>query len=729
MYFAAVFTMQTTENTARIYHFIKEHFYNSLVTFCRSKTQSNISRLYSAAALILYERVSQGVNELYTLKSENGLQLPVTICLNYANRISKTSVETDNLEMKLKEYKKTASADELYQAAIILFMFEKHKKALDYVNKALSTDSTNDDFLCLKGWLILQSLLNNKASQLFEQVLQTNSKHLNALLGLAESHLFEGNTDEALNVINKTIVKFPTNNLPLIQKMKVLFSIQDWEQTIETMNRVILTDQNNLEAIQTNILILICKDGNYDEAAKCIKKFCETLEIIEPRNAKIYLKNAALFSRNCARNLNVLTETYKMVETAVQTSPKNADYINELGYQCLWQEKIREASKLFKSATKISDASVNALIGLTLCELMQNGKSEQTKHQVEFLTELEEDPSPLLLFIQAKLADSVENALSYLNQVVEKHLKTIERQPFGVDYLLKLNADFLLNVVKEYLQHILSPNSFIETRFNQTDLKYVTTLLNILKIITNACPGLQEAIYLFAKLQFLNGETQSAMANLEKILHDSNASLYEAHLLMAQMQLKAGLLERAAQNLELSLSQNFNVRDNPLYHYLSGLIMKKGRNLSDAISCFNSALLLTKNKLNQSEIGLSDKAAIYTEIITSYLEANQTENINRLLQEAMDELQGTTEESKILMLNADIAIYKKNIRGAIDILGAITPDDPCYLDAKKKLAGIFLDDSVDKKAYIKCYEDLVQTNPTTESYVLLADAYMEILGE
>lgn len=712
--------MQSPEDTARIHHFIKQQFYNSLITFCRSKGMPNTYRLYSAAALIRYERVSQAVNELNTLKSESGLQLPVTICLHYANRVSKVSHENDNLELHLKELRKTAGADELYESAMVLFIFEKYRKALDYVNNAILADS-NNEFLCLKGWLSLYVFPNNKSSELFEKILQNDNKHLNASMGLAECYLCEGNADGALAVLNKAIVKYPSNNLPLIKKMRILFSIQDWEQTIETMNRVILTDPNNLEAIQTNNLILICRDGNYDEGAQCIKKFCKTLEIVEPKNTKVYIKNAKIFSQNCGRNINVLTETYKMMETTVHTSPKNSDYINELGYQCLLQEKIKEAAKLFKSATKISDASVDALIGLTLCELIQNGKSEQTKNQVEFLRELEEDASPILLFIQAKLADSTEIALSYLNQAIEKHLKTIECHPYSDDYLLRLNSDFLLNIVKEYLQHIPSTKSFLATHLNQKEIESFEVPLKILKIITKACSGLQEPVYLLARLQFLCGETQNAMTNLEKIV---TTGFYEAHLLMAQIQLKNGLLERAAQNLEFSLSQNFNVRDNPLYHYLLGLIVKKNNKFDEAIDCFSAALLLNKNK-----ISLTDRAEIYIELIKSYLEANQTDNLNKLMQEAMEELHGTAEESKIMILNADTAIYKKNIKKAVDILSAITPEDSCYLDAKKKLAEIFLNDSIDKKAYIKCYEDLVQTNPTSESYVLLADAYMEILGE
>lgn len=725
--------MDISDTIAKIHYLTREQFYNSILTVCKTSIHKNqdtvVLRLYSSVALVLYDRITEGVNELQSLRSESSIQLAVIISLMYANKM-KTHKSTNKeaqieLETQLKEARKSASSYEFYQAAVILFMLEKYKKALDFVEKSLNLEPKHEPSLCLKGWTNLYlfrlntSTPNCKPLQCFEQ-----PRSLDAHLGLAESYLSENRHEEALTTLNKAIVRFPSTSLPLIQKMKTQLATQDWEQAVETMNRIVMTDPSNLEAMQTNILVLICNDGNYDEAAQCVQKFCQTLDTLEPQNAKLLIKNALLFSRSCGRNVNILTETYKMVERAVQISPNNADYINELGYQCLLQEKIREAVKHFKSATKISDTSVNALIGLTLCEYLQNGKTEQTRQQIEFLLELD-DQSPVLLVIQAKLAPSADDAFKLLNQAVEKQIESFQNYPYGAEYLLRLNADFLLDVVKEYTVHVSSEQNFLGSERKMNERCMVP--LNTLKIITKACPGLQEAMYLLAKLQYSNGEINDAMAHLERILSSATVTFYESYLLMAQIQLDLGFPERAAQNLELCLSHNFNVRNNPLYYYLLGMARKQNGDSSEAVEFFNNALALLKVKSQEQPLSVADKAAIYTELIQTHLESNTTENLERLLQEASQELQGTKEENKVVMLNADIALHNGNVKRAIDLLSSIKPTDACYVQAKRKLAGIFLNDTVDKKSYIKCYEDLVQTNPTSETHILLADAYMEVL--
>lgn len=302
--------------------------------------------LFRSLALVLCNRFQEGINELQNLKSESNVRLAVIIALMYANKF-KGVTEKElyfKLDAQMREYRKSATSTELYNAATVLYMFKKYTKAYDYVEKSLSLESGNTDSLALKGWLQLHLLRINtqsftKIAQIFENVLQINSQNINACLGLIESNLSEGNYAAAMNDVNKTVVRFTGTNIPLIQKMRVQFTMQEWEQAIETMNRVISIGEESLEAMQINILILLCRDGNYDEAAKCIQKYCNEIEKVEPRNSVILIENAQLFSRICGRNMNVLTETYSMVEKAVQVSANNAEFINELGYQCLLQGK------------------------------------------------------------------------------------------------------------------------------------------------------------------------------------------------------------------------------------------------------------------------------------------------------------------------------------------------------------------------------------------------------
>lgn len=291
---------------------------------------------------------------------------------------------------------------------------------------------------------------------------------------------------------------------------------------------------------QIKILILLCRDSKHSDAALSLRKYSAELERMEPRNAVLLLENAQLFSRISGRNPDILTETYRMVEKALQISPNNADYINELGYQCLLQGKIKEALKCYKSATKINDSSIDALMGLTLCELSQNGVSEQIRNQVEFLLELDESVSPKLLYMRSKLCEDPLEARKLLTEAIDKHLSPLKNCPYDATYLRELDCDFLLAIVKGYLSLMPCAVSCIaERKFLDENTKCsLVVALNTLKIITEACPGLEEAVFLLAKLQNLCGENQAATANLEHILKNlQDVGLSgDASLLLAQIQ-------------------------------------------------------------------------------------------------------------------------------------------------------------------------------------------------
>lgn len=117
------------------------------------------------------------------------------------------------------------------------------------------------------------------------------------------------------------------------------------------------------------------------------------------------------------------------------------------------------------------------------------------------------------------------------------------------------------------------------------------------------------------------------------------------------------------------------------------------------------------------------------ELIEAHKNLTQLHESSKLLQDAIEEFQGTPEEARIMILNADYAVSGKNIQHAIDMLSKVTPEESYYLEAKTKLAHIYLKERKDNRAYLQCYQEMVETNPGPDSYVLLGDAFMYILGK
>ena len=89
-------------------------------------------------------------------------------------------------------------------------------------------------------------------------------------------------------------------------------------------------------------------------------------------------------------------------------------------------------------------------------------------------------------------------------------------------------------------------------------------------------------------------------------------------------------------------------------------------------------------------------------------------------------LQGTPEEIRFTVANADLALQRGETDTALNVLRTISSEQPYFIQAKEKMAQIYLVHRKDKKMYAQCYRQIVEKSPTPQSYVLLGDAYMAI---
>ena len=76
--------------------------------------------------------------------------------------------------------------------------------------------------------------------------------------------------------------------------------------------------------------------------------------------------------------------------------------------------------------------------------------------------------------------------------------------------------------------------------------------------------------------------------------------------------------------------------------------------------------------------------------------------------------------------NSDLALDRGEIDSALDILKTIGPEQAYYIQAKEKMAEIYLKHRKDKRMYAQCYRQIVEKSGSAHSYVLLGDAYMAI---
>jgi len=204
---------------------------------------------------------------------------------------------------------------------------------------------------------------------------------------------------------------------------------------------------------------------------------------------------------------------------------------------------------------------------------------------------------------------------------------------------------------------------------------------------------------------------------------DHDVSYGDAHLLMAKISLSESNFRAALQSLEIGLSYNFELMESPVYHYVQACVQKEKGHHDDALKTLKQALKL----FEKAGADNSDKIAVYLELIDINKKLGNSHEATKVMQDAINEFQGTPSEIRIAIANADLAIARGDYDTALVTLKKITPEKPHYSQARKKLADIYFKHRKDKKLYIGCFQDLLELNASPENYILLGDAHMKII--
>ncbi|KAM4731833.1 tetratricopeptide repeat protein 21B [Anableps anableps] len=716
------------------------HAVNSASAAQRKYSNSPIYIFFHAYATLMQGEIQEATAELDTIRDDRNLSLCTLMALVYAEK-KKPNPDRDiiqELDAKVKEDRKSAPPKSLYHAGTFLWLLGRNDKAREYTERMIKFSSGSREGIILKAWIDVTSGKDTyirKAGKYFDEGLKERAD-IFALMGKAQYYERRQNYSGALEMVNQVIVSFSGFIPALIKKMKLLLSLQDWDQTLDAAHRLLQKDKNNLEALRMLALHSLCRDGDITEAVKQLSNLLSSLDILEPNNPEFYYRMSIAFTRVCGRNEKVIEQTFRMVERAYSMASGDPDLATELGYQMVLQGRIKEAMKWYKTAiTNKEKTSVSALTGIARCQLIE-GQLDDAEQQLEFLSEIQQSlgKSGELLYLQAVLAGKKRQpqaeVTNLLNDAVDTHFSSLQGLPLGVEYLEKMNPDFLLEIVREYLALCPSkPPAAGQPPAPQ--LQHCATLLDtVVKIV----PGLLHAVFLLAKVRYQSGDIDAAQSSLNHCL-DQCPSHADAHLLLAQIHLLQGNMMLCNQSLELSLSHNFEIRDHPLYHLIKAQAKKKTGELGEAIQTLQIAMSLpgvkragssSKSKHKKTELSSADCVSLFLELAEALWLNGEQHEAAKVMQDAINEFSGTPEELRVTIANADLALLRGDTELALSMLRNITPEQPYYISAKEKMADIYLKHRREKRLYASCYREMVEKLPSPHTYLLLGDAYMNI---
>ncbi|XP_078037183.1 tetratricopeptide repeat protein 21B isoform X2 [Augochlora pura] len=732
--------MEETEYTAIIEWYCRQFYYTTMLTYCKEACDaypvSDRLRILLSLAYALTGKTQEAIKESAAMMNNVDATLAVLVLQNiaYTNSDNVERTTLIQIESRIRDERRKSSANALSLAALVLFLSQKVEKAKDFIDKAYKLDSSNINVLLTKGWIDLFTV--NKASvdkpNTFEIVLEKHPRNVYALLGTAKYKQQHGDSAGAILTLNSLIVRYPKLCLPLVEKLYNQLTTKDWDQALETSNRISSLDSNNLDALKARVFITFCRIGNYEEGVKDLQTFFRYLILTETRNVTVLISNIQLFSRLACKNQEILLELARTVDRVLQQSPKNADLMIELGNLYVLQGNAKEAEHYYKSAVKINESSFSALIGLAQCQLLNNSIEglDLATQQIDFLMEMQsKSTSADLLFMSAKVKSaSPSQALTDLDNAATIILDNCSCIPYGYDYIKKLNPDLCLDICKQRLVYSIT-NNIINSE--EKVLNNKEPCLCLLEELTNAYPGLISAQLLLSKAKIQSGELENASIILKNILNNVDSSNAEAHLLMAQILACQGNYQLASQSLEVGLSYNFKIRDNPIYHLILGIVQKENKDIESSIKSFQAAMSYAglqshETNVETTHISPSDAATLYLELIFAYGKMRRFNEAVAVVQEANLRLGHTIEEGRILIGNAELLLEMGELDEAIECLSKVTPDQPYYLQAHTRLAEINLKYKKDRLAFAMCFRELVEHCPGPKTYSMLGDAYISI---
>ncbi|XP_031832068.1 tetratricopeptide repeat protein 21B [Nomia melanderi] len=732
--------MEEIEYTTVIEWYCRQFYYNGMLMYCKEACEayptSERLRILLSLAYALNRKNQEAIKECLSMLNNADAALAALLLQNIAYASSENVEKTTlmQIETRIRDERRKASPYALALAALVLTLVQKVEKSKDYIERAYKLDSSNINVLLIKGWvdLFIVNEINLDTSNLFEMVLKEQPKNVYALLGSAKYKQQHGDSAGAILTLNSLIVRYPKLYLPLIEKLHNQLTMKDWDQVLETANRISSIDSNNIDALKARVFITICRNGNYEEGLKDLQPFFRNLILTETRNVTVLVNNVQLFSRLACKNQEILLELARTVDRVLQQNSKNSDLMVELGNIYVSLGKAKDAEHYYKSAIKINESSFSALIGLAQCQLSDTSIEglNLAQQQIDFLMEMQSNSmNAELLFMSAKVKTSAPSqALNDLDNAATIILNNCKHVPYGYDYIKRLNPDLCLDICKQRLVYSIT-NSV--TNLEEKVVNDEEPSLYLLEQLTDAYPGLITAQLLLSKAKMQSGELEDAANILKNILNNVDSSNAEAHLLMAQILACQGNYQLASQSLEVGLSYNFKIRDNPIYHLIIGIVQKENKDIESAIKSFQTAMSYAglqprESKLETVHISASDTATLYLELISAYGKMRRFNEAITLIQEANLRFGNTIEEGRILIGHAELLLEMGELDEAIKCLSRVTSDQPYYLQAHTRLAEINLKYKKDRLAFAMCFRELVEHCPGPKTYSMLGDAYISI---
>lgn len=240
---------------------------------------------------------------------------------------------------------------------------------------------------------------------------------------------------------------------------------------------------------------------------------------------------------------------------------------------------------------------------------------------------------------------------------------------------------------------------------------------------------------MLAKAQWLANDSINALKQLNDCI-SKDFSMVEAHILAALINSQQGNSKASQLNLQHAFSQDFSIRENPVFMLMRSEVEIQSKDWDGALKTLDAAFNLPQvqdptapapvGQKCSLPYGIEERAKIFTNLVLVQCELKEFDKAKKIMARSISEFQGTSEETKIMLCQSDMALKQGDTKKALAILKKIGPENKNFVLAKKKQAQLYLDELKDRINYQRCYLEILDHDPSVDNFKLTATALMDI---
>ncbi|CEF66648.1 Tetratricopeptide repeat protein 21B [Strongyloides ratti] len=724
---------------SEIFYYLREKYYGTCLSIVETYLGTvSIKNLFFVIikeySLIKLKKVSIAIRQLNSLKGNDDYKCSVLTLLKiaYESEKEKDITTIKELEKEIQKSSNNINDKDLYLLGIILIsegipqQFRKYLKQSNY-------DSMEQDLISLFGWLEYYDKHDvAQATKYFNKISSNNDEKIiypDIYLGKVRMYQDMRYYDEMIQILSECLSHYSSFMPGHIELTRSWMINRNWEKVYDSIQTANLVSNGSVFIHFVEVIYTILIKGQYSLYESVLMDLYDSIETFEKGNVIILEKICKLLLSVMLDNDNLIDYTEKFINKLLEID--ESIIYKKLKCQFLLKKKYyKESFEIAKDImNNYTGDDPEILLILVQCYI-KLGKKKDARYQLDFskASNNKVQDSSMYYYLEAYIikmeGKPYDVIYSVLCTAIEKHTEKLYRINYGINYFIEINCDFLIDI--GYLLFEISP--LTPTKTYTESLKQV---VKVISLIHDNFPGIDRAVYLLAKGQYLQCEIDEAENLLNKCIEKSH-QIAEIHLLMAQIQVEKKNLDSASKYLDIGLSLNFKVKDHPLYYLTKALLLKKSNQIDQSITLLKQAMKLPTfdgsiiEKPDSLSVSDSDRIAIYLELINSLQIQNNIHEADIIMNRAMQRWKGKPEEQQLFLMSAQLKISRGDCDGGIDILNTITPDQPNYQAAQIKLAEIYLQEKKDSAKFAKCYKNILSSNPSVKTYIMLGDAYMSI---